>query len=198
MSVPIEDIKKLRAMTGAGMMSAKKALEEASGDIDKAIEVLRLQGQASAAKRADREAKNGLIEAYVHVGKIGALVELNCETDFVARTDDFKAFAKDIAMHVTATDPQYLSPDTVPEEVIEKEKELYLAELESAGKPDAVKEKIIQGKLDKYYEAVCLTRQPFVKDPDKTIEQLVLDLSAKVGENVVIRRFKRIELGGAE
>lgn len=191
----LEDIKKLRDMTGAGMMSAKRALEEAEGNFDKAIEILRLAGEATAAKKADREAKNGLIESYIHGGRIGVLVEINCETDFVARTEDFKEFAHDVAMQVAASAPEYVSPDDIPEAVIEKEKELFRAEVEQQKKPAEIIDKIVAGKLDKYYEAVCLTRQPFVKDPDQSIEQLTKALIGKLGENIVIRRFDRMELG---
>lgn len=198
MPVSPEEVKKLRETTGAGMMDAKRALEEAEGDFEKAIEVLRKAGQATAAKKATRETGSGLVESYVHGGKIGVLVEVNCETDFVARTDDFKEFVHDVAMQIAATNPQYVSPDNIPESVIEKEKELFLAELEGQGKPAEVVEKIVAGKLEKFYETVCLTKQPFVKDPDKTIEQLVAALVAKIGENVVIRKMSRLELGVEE
>lgn len=201
MAISLEDIKKLRAATGAGMMNAKNALVEAGGDFDKAVEILRLAGQASAAKKADREARNGLVEGYVHGGKIGVLVEINCETDFVARTDDFKRFAHDIAMQVAATAPVYVSPADIPEAAIEKEKEIYRGELEAsqatAGKPTEIIDKIVAGKLDKYYQSVCLTRQPFVKDPDRSVDDLTKALVAKLGENVVVRRFSRLELGGS-
>lgn len=193
----IEDIKKLRDLTGAGMTKAKEALVEAGGDREKAIEILRKHGEASAAKRADREARNGVIESYVHSSRIGVVVEVNCETDFVARTDDFKQFAKDIAMHVAAAAPEYLNPDAVPAAVVEKEKEIYAAELEGQNKPAEILEKIIAGKMAKYYEVVCLTNQPFIKDPDKSIQQLTTELVTKVGENVVIRRYTRLELGVA-
>lgn len=189
----IEDIKKLRDLTGAGMMKAKQALEEAGGDIDKAQENLRKAGLASAAKKADREAREGVIESYVHGGKIGVLVEINCETDFVARTDDFKAFARDVAMHIAAANPEYLSVDEVPADVVAKEQEIYRAEVQ--GKPAEVVDKIVEGKLAKYYQGVVLVKQPFVKDPDKTIEQLTGELVAKLGENIVIRKFSRLELG---
>ncbi len=199
MGIAAEDVKRLRDMTGAGMMAAKNALVEAGGDMVRAQEILRLAGQAGALKKAEREAKNGLIESYVHSGRIGVLVEINCETDFVARTDDFKQFAHDVAMQVAAASPAYINPEDVPEEVVEKEKELYWAELEgsqsAAGKPDDIKEQIVMGKLDQYYAAVALMRQPFVKAPDKTIEALTKELIAKVGENIVIRRMVRIELG---
>lgn len=198
MTISVEDIKKLRDATGAGMMDAKKALVEAQGNAERATEILRLSGQAKAVKKAEREAKSGLIEAYVHGGRIGVLVEVNCETDFVARTDDFKEFAHDIAMHVAATSPEYINPDEVPADVISKERNLYLEELAStaaAAKPAEVKEKIISGKLEKYFEGICLVRQPFVKDPSKSIDDLTKELIGKLGENIVIRRFERLELG---
>jgi elongation factor Ts len=195
MSPSIDDIKKLRELTGAGMMKAKEALVEANGDFAKAQEVLRKAGAVSAAKKADREARNGLIEAYVHGGKIGVLVEINCETDFVARTDDFKTFARDIALQVAATTPEYLRPEDVPAEIVDKERAFHKEELASQKKPAEIIDKIIDGKLAKFYEGICLIKQPFVKDPDKTIEQLTTELIGKLGENIVIRRFERIELG---
>lgn len=193
MATSPQDVKQLRDATGAGMMDAKKALEAAGGDHDKAVEVLRQKGQSKAAKRSERSVESGLIDSYVHMGRVGALVEIQCETDFVARTDDFQAFVHDIAMHVAAADPTYLRPEDVPEDVIEGEKQTYKSELE--GKPADVGEKIIAGKLDKFYEQVCLQRQPFIKDPDKTIEDYQTELIAKLGENVVITRFARMELG---
>ena len=191
----IEKIKQLREMTGAGMMKAKEALAEAGGDLDRAIDLLRLAGASSAAKKADREARNGLIEAYVHAGRIGVLVEVNCETDFVARTDDFKEFARDVAMHIAASNPEFLNPESIPAERVEKEKAFFIEELSGQNKPAEMIDKIIAGKLAKYYETVCLTNQPFIKDPDKTITTLTTDLISKLGENIVIRRFERIELG---
>ena len=193
MAIAVEDIKKLRDQTGAGMMKAKEALEASGGDFDKAVQYLREKGEASAAKKADREARAGLVEAYVHGGRIGVLVEVNCETDFVARTEDFKAFARDIAMHVAAADPQYLNPETVPAEVVEREKAIYRKEVE--GKPAEIIEKIVDGKLAKFYEQVCLMNQPFVKDPDLSVSKLTSQTVAKLGENIVIRRFERMELG---
>lgn len=190
----IEDIKKLRDATGAGIMDAKQALKETDGDHEKAIDYLRKKGVAKAAKRAEREAKEGLIEAYLHGGKIGVLVEVNCETDFVAKTDDFKQFAKDVAMHVAALNPAYLTPDDVPADVLEREKGVFAEE--TKGKPADVAEKIIEGKLNKFYEQVCLVKQPFVKDGDKTIESLMTELISKLGENIVVRQMSRIELGG--
>jgi elongation factor Ts len=194
MAIKPEDIKKLRDLTGAGMMDAKNALTESAGDFDRAVEILRMQGAASAAKRADREARNGVIASYVHGDRIGVLVEVNCETDFVARTDDFKAFAHDIAMQVAATSPEYLIPDDIPEDLIEKEKQIYRGEVED-GKPSDIVDRIVSGKLEKFYEQVCLTRQPFVKDPLKSVDELTKELIAKVGENVVIRRITRLEIG---
>jgi elongation factor Ts len=193
MAIAVEDIKKLRDQTGAGMMKAKEALEASKGDYDKAVQWLREKGEATAAQKADREARAGVIEGYVHGGRIGVLVEINCETDFVARTDDFKEFARDIAMHVAAANPEYLSPEQVPAEVVEREKEIYRKEVE--GKPAEIMEKIVEGKLAKYLEQVCLVNQPFVKDPDVTVGKLTTNLIAKLGENIVIRRYSRMELG---
>jgi elongation factor Ts len=195
MAITAEDIKKLRDETGAGMMKAKEALESAGGDFDKAVEYLHAKGEATAAKKADRETRAGLIEAYVHGGRIGVLVEVNCETDFVARTSDFKEFVRDLSLQVAATGPVYLTPEDVPAEVVERERALYAKE--AAGKPEAVVAKIVDGKLAKFYEQVCLTRQPFVKDPDITVGNLTTNLIAKLGENIVIRRFMRWELGEA-
>lgn len=193
MAISVEDIKKLREETGAGMMKAKEALEATDGDFDKAVAYLREKGEATAAKKADREARAGLIEAYVHGGRIGVIVEVNCETDFVARTEEFKEFARDVAMHVAAVNPQYLNPEAVPAEVVEQEKAVYRKEAE--GKPAEIIEKIVEGKLAKYYEGVCLTAQPFIKDPDVTVGKLTTNLVAKLGENIVIRRYERLELG---
>lgn len=193
MPISVEDIKKLRDQTGAGMMKAKEALETSGGNFDKAVEWLREKGEASAAKRAEREARAGVVESYVHSGRIGVLVEVNCETDFVARTSEFKEFARDIAMQVAATAPEYVRPEDVPAEVTDKERAIYRKE--AAGKPEAVVEKIVEGKLAKYYEQVCLTQQPFVRDPDLSVAKLTTNLIAKLGENIVIRRFSRLELG---
>lgn len=189
----IEKIKQLREITGAGMMKAKEALAETGGDLEKAIDVLRKAGEASAAKRAEREARAGIVESYVHSGRIGVLVELNCETDFVARTEDFKALAKDLAMHVAAANPEYVNPEDVPADVVERERAIYAGD--TAGKPDDIAEKMITGRLEKFYEQVCLMRQPFIKEPDKSVEQLVKEVIAKTGENIVVRQFKRMELG---
>ncbi len=193
MAISVDDIKKLRDQTGAGMMKAKEALEASKGDFDKATAYLREKGEATAAKKADREAREGLIEGYVHSGRIGVVVEINCETDFVARTAEFKEFARDIAMHVAAANPMYLSPEAVPAEVVESEKAIYRKEVE--GKPAEIMEKIVDGKLAKYYEQFCLLNQPFIKDPDMTVGKLTTNLVAKLGENIVIRRYTRMELG---
>lgn len=193
MAVSIEDIKKLRDTTGAGMMKAKEALEHSSGDMDGAIKYLREKGDATAAKKADRDARAGLIESYVHSGRIGVLVEINCETDFVARTEDFKEFARDVAMHVAAANPEYLNAAAVPAEIVASEREIYAKE--AAGKPAEILDKIVDGKLAKYFQSICLVDQPFIKDPDKSIDKLTNELIAKLGENIVIRRFSRIELG---
>lgn len=194
MAIAVEDIKKLRDQTGAGMMKAKEALEASGGDFDAAVKYLREKGEASAAKKSDREARAGLVEGYVHSGRIGVVVEVNCETDFVARTDDFKAFVRDVAMHIAAANPEFLNAEAVPAETVESEKAIYRKEVE--GKPAEILEKIVDGKLAKYYEQVCLVNQPFVKDPDVTIGKLTTDLIAKLGENIVIRRYERMELGG--
>lgn len=195
MNISIEDIKKLRESTGAGMMDAKAALSEANGDFEKAVEIMRLKGMAKASKKADRTASAGVIKSYVHGDKIGVLVEINCETDFVARTDDFKDFATDIAMHIAASNPVYTNEDSVDKKALEKETELIKKEVAKSGKPAEFADKIVEGKLKKWYEEVCLYNQPFVKNPDKTIEELTKEIIGKLGENIVIRRFSRLELG---
>jgi elongation factor Ts len=192
-------IKELREETGAGVLDCRNALQEAGGDFDKAVEYLRQKGLAAVAKRVDRAANEGAIGSYVHAGsRVAALVEVNCETDFVARTDDFLALAHDLAMQVVATRPKYLLPEDVPAEVIEAEKEKYLAQMEGSGKPDHVLDKIIEGKLQKYYQEVCLMQQTFIKDEDLTVQDVVTQAAAKMGENIVLRRFVRFELGEEE
>lgn len=187
-------IKDLREQTGAGIMDVKEALEEAGNDKDKAIEILRKKGLAKQAKKADRTANEGLVESYIHAGgRIGVLLEVNCETDFVARTDDFKNLVKEIALHIAASNPLYISKEDVPAEVIEKEKEIYKEQF--AGKPDDVIQKMLEGKIAKYYEEVCLLEQPFVRDGDKTIGGLLGEATGKMGENIQIRRFARFMLG---
>lgn len=193
--ISAEMIKNLRGKTGTGMMECKKALTECNGDFEKAIDLLRQKGLASAVKRAGRTASEGLIHSYVHMGKIGAMVEVNCETDFVARTDDFKELIKDIAMHIAAATPLYLTRDDVPQDTIEREKEIYRAQV--TDKPPHIVEKIIEGKLEKFYTDTCLLDQLFIKDPEqkKMIKDIVSEKIARLGENIVIRRFVRFQLG---
>ncbi|RMG05593.1 MAG: translation elongation factor Ts [Nitrospirae bacterium] len=195
MSVTAEMVKKLRQQTGAGMMDCKKALTETGGDFEKAVDFLRKKGLAAAEKRAGREASEGVIGSYIHMDKIGVMVEVNCETDFVARTDEFKQFAKDVAMHIAAANPRFLSRETVPEEVIAREKEIYRDQVK--GKPDHVIDKIVEGKMEKFFSENCLLEQIFVKDPDqkKTIKDILTEMIGKIGENIVIRRFVRFQLG---
>lgn len=198
MKIDVEQIKKLRAATGVGLTDAKKALEDANGDYEKAVEAMRIKGIAKAEKKADRTASSGLVHAYIHGGKIGVLVEVNCETDFVARTDDFKTFANDVALHVAASNPQYVSANDVPETVIEAERKLVHAELKEQGKPQEMFAKIAEGKLKKFAGDISLLQQPFVKNPDQTVEDYLKQTIAQLGENIIIRRFSRLELGAGE
>jgi elongation factor Ts len=189
-------VKDLREKTGAGMMDCKKALAETGGDFQKALDYLRQKGLATAAKRAGRVASEGRIGAYIHAGgKIGVMVEVNSETDFVAKTDDFQAFAKDIAMHIAASNPSYIRREEVTAEVLEREKEIYRAQARDAKKPEKVIDKIVEGKLEKFYGETCLLEQPFVKDPDLTIQDLLNGLIGKLGEKIEIRRFTRYQVG---
>jgi len=189
-------VKDLREKTGAGMMDCKKALAETGGDFQKALDYLRQKGLATAAKRAGRVASEGRIGAYIHAGgKIGVMVEVNSETDFVAKTDDFQAFAKDIAMHIAASNPTYIRREEVTAEVLEREKEIYRAQARDAKKPEKVIDKIVEGKLEKFYGETCLLEQPFVKDPDLTIQDLLNGLIGKLGEKIEIRRFTRYQVG---
>ena len=189
-------VKDLRDKTGAGMMDCKKALGETNGDMEKAVKFLREQGIASAAKKAGRSTSEGLIYSYIHPGdKLGVLVEINCETDFVARTDDFKAFAKDIAMQIAAADPRVVDREQMTSELIDAEKEVYRNLALKEGKPEKIVDKIVDGKIEKFYSEACLMEQPFVKDNDKTIATVVKDTIAKLGENIQIRRFVRFRLG---
>jgi elongation factor Ts len=194
-TISAEMIKDLREKTGVGMMECKKALAESKGDSEKAIDLLRQKGLAGALKKAGRTTSEGLINSYVHMGKIGVMVEVNCETDFVARTDDFKELVKDIAMHIAATAPLYLSRNEAPQDTIEREKKIYRAQV--ADKPPHVVEKIIEGKLEKFYTETCLLDQLFVKDPEqkKRIKDIISEKIAKLGENIVVRRFVRFQLG---
>ncbi len=189
-------VKALRDKTGAGMMDCKRALEETKGNMDEAIEYLRKKGAAVAAKRADRETNQGVIESYIHAGgRIGAMVELNCETDFVAKTPGFKQLAHDIAMQITAMTPQYVTREQIPQEVLNKELEIYKTQAQNEGKPEQVAEKISQGKLEKFYQEVVLIEQSFIKDSGKTIRDIIDEEVAKVGEKVSVRRFVRFHLG---
>jgi len=191
-----ELVKSLREKTGAGMMDCKRALEETGGDMDKAIDTLRKRGAATAAKRADKETNQGVIESYVHAGgRIGTMVELNCETDFVAKTPGFKQLAHDLAMQVAAMTPIYVAREDVPKEVIEKEIDIYKTQAQNEGKPANVADKIAQGRLEKFYQEMVLLEQSFIKDAGKTIKDLVDEETAKVGEKIVVRRFIRFHLG---
>ncbi|MCK9216540.1 MAG: translation elongation factor Ts [Firmicutes bacterium] len=189
-------VKELRERTGAGMMDCKKALVDTNGDMEKAIELLREKGLSAAAKRAGRIATEGIVESYIHGGgRIGVLIEVNSETDFVAKNEGFKNFVKDMAMQVAASSPLYISREHVDTELIEKEKEIYRAQAKNEGKPDNIIEKMVEGKIEKFYKEICLLEQPFIRDTDKTVNDVLLDLIARIGENITIRRFTRYELG---
>ncbi|MEN2993929.1 MAG: translation elongation factor Ts [Thermodesulfovibrio sp.] len=194
MEITAQMVKELREKTGAGMMECKKALEASGGDFNKAIEILRQKGLATAQKKASREAREGIIASYIHMDKIGVMLELNCETDFVARNEEFKQLAKDIAMQIAATNPQYIQREDIPQEVIEKEKEIYRAQIKG-NKPPQIIEKIVEGKLEKFYEEMCLLDQPFIKEPEKKIKDLISEKVAKFGENIKIKRFVRFQVG---
>lgn len=189
-------VKELREKTGSGMMDCKRALEESKSDLKKAVELLRKKGLADLAERAGRTANQGLVEAYVHGGgRIAVLVEVNCETDFVARNDEFKAFAHDVAMQVAAATPMFVSRDEVPEDLIESEKDIYRAQSLKEGKPEKIIDKIVEGRLEKFFQAVCLLEQDFVKDTDQTVQDRLAALGSKIKENIAIRRFTRFQLG---
>ena len=196
MKITSQMVKELRDKTNAGMMDCKKALGETEGDLEKAVDLLRQKGLAVAAKRADRATSEGVIECYIHAGgKLGVMVEVGCETDFVAKTDDFKAFAKDIAMHVAAVTPVAVNRDEVPAEMVEREKEIYINQAKDSGKPDNIIEKIVSGKIEKYLSEICLMDQKFVKNPDLSIQDLLNELIAKMGENISVKRFARFQIG---
>lgn len=196
MTITAADITKLRSATGAGMMDCKNALEEAGGDQEKASEILRKKGIVKAAKRADKVAAEGVVASYIHAGgKIGVLLEVNCETDFVARTDGFKELVKEIALHIAAARPRYLDRTSVPAEMINKEKEIYSEQLRQQGKPENIIENILKGKLDKFFEEICLLEQPFVKDDSKKVQDLLAEKTIETGEKITVRRFTRYELG---
>ncbi len=190
-------VKELREATNAGVLDCKKALSEANGDFEAAVEILRKKGLSTAAKKSDRETHEGIIGSYVHPGsKVASLVELACETDFVARTEQFQQLARDLAMQVVASRPRYVSREDIPAEEIEREKAIYREQLADSGKPAEIIEKIIEGKLEKWFAEVCLLEQPFVKDPDKTVQDLLVDHIAALGENIRVNRFARLEIGG--
>ena len=189
-------VKELRTKTGAGMMDCKEALAASDGDFEKAIDYLRKKGLSAATKRSSKAVKDGTVASYIHMGgRIGVMVEVNCETDFVAKTEGFQTVARDIAMHIAASNPLYVRPDEISEEALNREKEIYRSQLREEGKPEKIWDKIIEGKLKKYYEDVCLTEQKFIKNTDITVGTLITNLIANTGENIVIRRFSRFQLG---
>jgi elongation factor Ts len=196
MSITAEQVKKLREMTGAGMMECKKALTTSAGDLEKAKEELRKQGLALANRKAGRATSQGKVYGYIHDGElIGVLVEVNCETDFVARTDEFSAFCKEIAMQIAAARPVAVTRDDVPPQVVAKEREIYREQVKQSGKPEKIWDKIIDGKMDKFYRETCLMEQSYIRDPDKSVDEVIKEMIAKVGENISIRRFARYEIG---
>lgn len=196
MEISAKVVKQLREKTGAGMMDCKKALQEANGDEQLAVDILRKKGAASAEKRAGRQTGQGVIMSYIHPGdKLGVMVEVNCETDFVARNEDFREFVKDIAMHIAASNPMSIERDQIDPELVAHERRIYTEQMDGSGKPANIVEKIVEGKIEKFYKDNCLLEQPFVKDPDKTVNDVVVDKRATIGENIVIRRFVRFQLG---
>jgi len=189
-------VKELREKTGAGMMDCKKALSETGGELDKAVELLRQKGLAAAAKKSGRIAAEGVVDAYIHMGgKIGVLVEVNCETDFVARTDEFRSFIRDVAMQIAASNPTYCAREEVPEDVVAKEREILQIQALHEGKPEKIIDKIVSGRIEKFYAEQCLLEQPFIRDPDITVQELLTEKISKIGENISIRRFVRYEMG---
>ena len=196
MEISAEQVKKLREKTGVGLMDCKDALRAANGDMEKAVDYLREKGLAKLAKRGGRAATEGSIASYIHTGgKIGAMVEVNCETDFVAKTDEFQAFVKDVVMQITASNPMYVRREEIPAEVLEKEKTIYRNQARESGKPEKILDKIAEGKLEKFFQEVCLMEQPFIKNTDITLKELLEELVTKLGENILIRRFVRFQLG---
>jgi len=196
MSFSAQDVKKLRDMTGAGMLDCRNALQESGGDLEKAVDVLRAKGAAKAAKRAERTANQGVIGSYVHFdNRTAVIVELNCETDFVANTADFRALAKNIALHIASAAPLAVSPADLPPDVVERERHVYLEQVKAEGKPEAIAGRIVEGKLQKFFKESTLLAQPFVKDPERTIEQLLTEVAAKTGEKISVARFARLKVG---
>lgn len=198
MAISLEEIKKLKELTGVGLTDAKAALTEANGDFDKALEAMRKKGLTKAEKRGEREAREGLVDAYVHSGRIGVIVEVNCETDFVARTDDFKNLVHDIALHISATAPQYISLEDVDDEARTAKKAEFVEKAQAEGKPADIAEKIVEGQLSKYFAEKTLLEQPFIKNPDISVGEYVKEHISKLGENIVVRQMQRIELGVSE
>jgi elongation factor Ts len=196
MAISAKDVKELRERTGAGMMECKSALEETGGDQEKAIDLLRAKGAAKAAKRSAREASEGAVGSYIHMGgRIGVLVEINCETDFVARNEEFQKLVRDVAMHIAAASPAAVRREDIPADEVERERAVYREQMRESGKPEKIWDKIVEGKLEKFFQEAALLEQPFVKDPDITVGQLVTQAGAKTGENIVVRRFTRFALG---
>jgi len=195
MKLNIEDIKRLKNLTGVGLTDAKKALTETDGDFDKALEAMRKKGMTKAEKRGEREARNGTVMSYVHDNRIGVIVEVNCETDFVARNENFTDMVKDVAMHIAASNPQYLDDESIPADVKEAKQEEFTAKAKEEGKPEAMLENIVSGMLKKYFAELCLLSQPFIKNPDQTVGEFVKQANAQLGENIVVRKFNRIQLG---
>ena len=194
--ITAQSVRMLRQKTGLGMMDCKKALQETDGDSEKAIEYLRKQGLSAVEKRAGRDASEGLIQAYIHQGsRLGVLLEVNCETDFVARTDDFQEFAKDVAMHIAASQPLAVDREGISADAIERERAIYLEQAKNEGKPEHIAEKIVEGRMEKFYQENCLLEQVFVKNPDQTVGELVIEITAKIGEKITVRRFERFVLG---
>jgi elongation factor Ts len=199
MEITASQVKELRERSGAPMMECKSALQEARGDLEAAHRILRQRGQATAAKRSAKTTSEGVVGTYIHGGgRIGVLIEVNCETDFVARTEDFQALVKDLAMHIAATDPRFIDRDEVTEQVMVEEREIYKQQAKASGKPDAVVEKIVAGKMEKFYQEFCLMEQPFVRDPNTSIKEVLHNVIAKTGENIRVRRFVRFVLGQGE
>ena len=195
MAISADLVKELREKTGVGFMECKSALQEAQGNLDEAVTILRKRGLASMAKKAGRETKDGLIGSYIHNGKIGVMVEVNCETDFVARNSDFQALVKDIAMQIAASDPRFISKEDVTEDILAKERDIYKEQARSTGKPEPVLDKIVEGRMSKFYQETCLLEQPFVKDPAVNVRDYIATFVQKIGENIKVRRFVRFKLG---
>ncbi len=197
MGISAAQVKELREKSGAGIMDCKEALKEADGQVEAAMDVLRKRGLSKAAKRADRATGEGLVGSYIHAGgKVGVLVEVNCETDFVAKTEIFQQLVRDLAMHVAASNPLYVSRDQVPEEVVYKEREIFLSQAREEGKPEKVLDRIVEGRMEKHFEEVCLVDQPYIRDTDRTVQEHIVEAVTQLGENIVVRRFARFHVGG--